>query len=97
MRVWQPGGKPAEYRSQDCRERHEYGIDKLMWGADYPHLEGTWPNTRNALRETFGGVPEAELRAMLGENAASVFDFDMTALSKAVAEVGPQVEDILDG
>ncbi len=78
----------------DCAERHRYGIDKLMWGADYPHLEGTWPNTRNALRETFDGVPEGEVRAMLGENAAEVFAFDPEALAEASRRIGPKIDDI---
>jgi predicted TIM-barrel fold metal-dependent hydrolase len=78
----------------DCAERHRYGVDKLMWGADYPHLEGTWPNTRNALRETFGSVPENEVRAMLGENAAEVFAFDRDALAGAAARIGPKIDEI---
>ena len=65
-----------------------------MWGADYPHLEGTWPNTRNALRETFDGVPEGEVRAMLGENAAEVFAFDPEALAEASRRIGPKIDDI---
>ena len=29
-----------------------------MWGSDYPHSEGTWPDTRVSLRHTFATVPE---------------------------------------
>ena len=79
---------------EDCQERHLYGVDKLMWGSDYPHLEGTWPDTRNALRKTFGGVPEPDLRAMLGETASRVFNFDVPALRKRADEIGPEVEDL---
>jgi hypothetical protein len=49
------------------------------------------------LRETFGKVPEPELRAMLGENAAKVFNFDRAALDKASAAIGPEPGDILVG
>ena len=35
--------------------RHEIGLDTLMWGTDYPHPEGSWPDTENDLRETFSG------------------------------------------
>jgi predicted TIM-barrel fold metal-dependent hydrolase len=98
--------RPAEYfRRQcfigasflgrnDCADRHRSGVDKLMWGSDYPHLEGTWPNTRNALCETFRGVPEADARAMLGENAARVFGFDTEKLGQVVDRVGPAVDDV---
>lgn len=34
------------------------GYDKVMWGCDYPHLEGTFPNTQKTLHELFDGVPE---------------------------------------
>ena len=29
--------------------RHQLGIDKLMWGSDYPHMEGCWPHTLETL------------------------------------------------
>jgi predicted TIM-barrel fold metal-dependent hydrolase len=76
------------------RFRHAIGVDKLMWGSDYPHLEGTWPNTLKALRETFSTYPESELRAMLGENAARVYGFDTNALHLVANEIGPTVAEI---
>ena len=36
------------------------GVGNLLWGADYPHVEGTWPSTRLAMRNTFASVPEDE-------------------------------------
>ena len=44
--------------------------DRFMWGSDYPHDEGTYPYTREHLRQVFQDVPEDELRTILGENAA---------------------------
>ena len=32
--------------------RHEIGVDRIMWGQDYPHIEGTYPYTTEALRNT---------------------------------------------
>ncbi|HBZ72162.1 MAG TPA: amidohydrolase, partial [Deltaproteobacteria bacterium] len=43
---------------------------RILWGNDYPHYEGTFPYTREALRHTFWNLKPAEIRAMLGENAA---------------------------
>ncbi len=53
----------------EAEMRHEIGIDKLMWGADYPHLEGAAPVHRETLRYIFGGLPEDDLRRILGGNA----------------------------
>jgi predicted TIM-barrel fold metal-dependent hydrolase len=79
---------------EDCEERHGVGTDRYMWGSDYPHLEGTWPNTMPALRETFAPVPEADTRAMLGETAAGVFGFDRDVLREVAEKVGPSLDDI---
>ena len=43
--------------------RHDIGLDKLMWGADYPHVEGSYPYTREHLRQTVAGQLEVEVRS----------------------------------
>ena len=68
-------------RPVECAQRDRIGVDRIMWGADYPHLEGTAPYTREALRHTFSGVDPAETAAMLGLNAAAVYGFDLGALA----------------
>jgi predicted TIM-barrel fold metal-dependent hydrolase len=75
--------------AHEGRLRHEIGVDKLMWGSDYPHLEGTWPNTLKALNETFADYPEEEIRAILGLNAARVYGFEVAALQPIADEIGP--------
>jgi predicted TIM-barrel fold metal-dependent hydrolase len=69
--------------------RHAIGVDKLLWGSDYPHLEGTWPHTRERLAQVFAKVPRAEVAQMLGANAAKVFGFDAAALERLAAKHGP--------
>jgi predicted TIM-barrel fold metal-dependent hydrolase len=71
--------------------RHEIGLANIMWGSDYPHPEGTWPYTRAQMTETFRGVPEAELRAMLGGNAADLYGFDVERLAPLVERIGPEL------
>ena len=100
--------RPTEYFQRQCflgasflpphegDDRHRIGLDKLMWGSDYPHIEGTWPNTRNALRETFGEYPEAEIRALLADNAAAVYPFDIEALASVAANVGIELAELRD-
>jgi predicted TIM-barrel fold metal-dependent hydrolase len=78
----------------ECPDRTRIGVDKVMWGSDYPHLEGTWPNTMDSLRATFGDVPAAEIRPMLGETAAEVFGFDTELLAPIAEKVGPSLESI---
>jgi predicted TIM-barrel fold metal-dependent hydrolase len=68
--------------------RHEVGIDRILWGSDYPHYEGTFPYTREALRLTFADLPEAEVRAMLGGNAAGLYGFDLGELAPVAERVG---------
>jgi predicted TIM-barrel fold metal-dependent hydrolase len=94
---------PSEYFARNCyvgasfmpehegRFRHAIGVDRLMWGSDYPHLEGTWPNTMRALNDTFGKYPEDEMRAILGLNAAKVYGFDLAALTPVAERIGPTV------
>ena len=70
---------PSEYFARNCwvgasfmsrpsvAARYDLGVDKLMWGTDYPHDEGTFPYTTQALRHSVrrrarGGVPQ-DLRA----------------------------------
>jgi predicted TIM-barrel fold metal-dependent hydrolase len=69
--------------------RHEVGIANLMWGTDYPHLEGTWPYSREAIRHSFHDVPEDEARMILGATATTVYGFDAAALAAVADKVGP--------
>jgi predicted TIM-barrel fold metal-dependent hydrolase len=97
---------PSEYWSTNCfiggsfmapfeaAARGEIGVHNLMWGTDYPHMEGTWPNTRLALRNTFARVPEEDTRLILGENAIRVYGLDENALRVVADRIGPKPEDL---
>ena len=78
----------------EAEMRHEIGIERLMWGADYPHLEGAAPVHRLILRQVFGGMPEEDLRRILGLNACRVFGFDGAQLQEVADRVGPTVADL---
>jgi predicted TIM-barrel fold metal-dependent hydrolase len=72
--AWVPQTLPDSFLAPfEVALRDRVGVDNLMWGTDYPHQEGTWPNTALAVRNTFHGVPEDETRKILGENALRVF------------------------
>ena len=66
--------------------RHVVGLDKILWGNDYPHYEGSYPYSRENMRLAFADVPEQEVRMMLGENAAKLYGFDLEALRPAANE-----------
>jgi predicted TIM-barrel fold metal-dependent hydrolase len=43
------------------------GYDKVMFGSDYPHLEGTYGHTQKTLHELFDDVtPEVRERITVG-------------------------------
>ena len=67
------------------------GKDKLMWGSDYPHPEGTWPETEARLAENFSGLPEADLRKLLGENAMAWYGMSRDALKPIADRIGPTI------
>ncbi len=71
--------------------RAAIGVDKIMWGSDYPHAEGTWPHTKQRLADAFRGTPAAEVAAMLGGNAAGVYGFDTARLAPLAERIGPEV------
>jgi predicted TIM-barrel fold metal-dependent hydrolase len=75
-------------------------VDRVLWGSDYPHMEGTYqyPGVadftgaesigRQSLRFTFAGLPEAPVRDMLGLNAARVYGLDVAALEQVADRIG---------
>ena len=95
--------KPSEYFDRNVRmgtflarkeieRRHEIGLGCIMWGSDYPHPEGAWPQTREMLRDAFRGVPEGEVAAMLGGTAVDFYRFDREKLAPIAARIGPKQE-----
>lgn len=63
------------------------GVRPLLWAADYPHLEGTFPNSKKVIEGLFEGIDiSAEDRAaILGGNAAKLYGID-PAKAKADAD-----------
>jgi hypothetical protein len=98
--------KPSEYfarniwlgasylRSSESELRPGFGPDRVMWGDDYPHSEGTWPFSREALRVAFAGEDPDVVQACVGTNAAALYGFDLDLLAPLAARVGPTVDEI---
>jgi predicted TIM-barrel fold metal-dependent hydrolase len=98
--------RPSEYFARNCwvgasfpspveaASRHAIGVDRFMWGSDYPHHESTYPYTREGLRRSFAGTEPGELQRVLGGNAAAVYGFDLETLAPLAERVGPTVEEL---
>jgi hypothetical protein len=87
---WNLPKQPSEYLREHCLTtfqfekfavdlRHTFGLNTLMWGADVPHTEGTWPHTRDITSDLFDSIPEDEAQALTGGTAADLFDVALPA------------------
>jgi hypothetical protein len=70
------------------------GTDRIMWGTDSPHPEGSAPHSTEALRTTLFDVLVGECRAMLGGNAAALYGFGLDALAPIAAAIGPRADEV---
>lgn len=95
--------KPSEYFARNIwigcsalpdeettKSYYDIGIDRILWGTDYPHPEGTWPATQEKMSASLGGLPEDDIQAMLGTNALNVYDLDVDALWSIANRIGPE-------
>lgn len=97
--------KPSEYLASNCyfgtfltdrdlQPGLATPLSRVMWGADFPHHEGTWPWTAKALRRNFAVWPEDDVRQVLAGTAAECFGFDLAALQAVADRIGPTVEEV---
>ena len=83
---------PSEYYKSNCFASfgedtaalelvESHGLENnFMWANDYPHHEGSWPHSAEAIERTFGSALREDTRAkLLGLNAARAFRFDIPA------------------
>lgn len=75
---------PSEYYRRNWRScfmidhyavenRHELGVENLLWSSDYPHHGCDWPETRRVVEEMFRDVPAEERRKMCAGNAVKLY------------------------
>jgi predicted TIM-barrel fold metal-dependent hydrolase len=53
--------------------REVVGVDRIMWECDYPHGDGTWPDSQQLVSDVWGHLPPDELARLTHENAAALF------------------------
>jgi predicted TIM-barrel fold metal-dependent hydrolase len=60
-------------------------VDNFMWANDYPHHEGTWPHSAEAIERTMPGLSEPQRAKILGLNAARFFKLEVPAHQRLAA------------
>jgi predicted TIM-barrel fold metal-dependent hydrolase len=76
--------RPSEYVREHCywgflydpigaRLHDEIGATRGIWGSDFPHLSGNWPQSRHVIEENFEGVSEQGRQRMLVGNVREFF------------------------
>jgi predicted TIM-barrel fold metal-dependent hydrolase len=76
--------KPSEYWRRQCKATFQFdpigtkliddiGVETLMWGSDYPHPDGVWPDSSKYIAEQFGHLPADVVRKITCENAGRFY------------------------
>ncbi len=77
---------PSDYWKRQCWATYqpdpigiklldELGADKVMWGSDFPHPDGVWPDSQEYIQRELGGLPAGTRRKIVCENAAKLYGF----------------------
>src|SRR5437773_851889 len=77
---------PSEYWKRQCWATYqtdpvgiklldELGQDKIMWGSDFPHPDGVWPDSREYIQRELGHLPADVRRKIVCDNAAQLYGF----------------------
>jgi uncharacterized protein len=61
------------YDQTGIRTRHHIGVDNIMWSTNYPLTTSTWPDSKQFVERSLGGVADDERRRMLWANAAELY------------------------
>jgi predicted TIM-barrel fold metal-dependent hydrolase len=76
--------KPSDYWRRQCKATFQFdrigtkliddmGVETLMWGSDYPHGDGVWPESSKYIEEQFGHLPAEITRKIVCENAGRFY------------------------
>ncbi len=78
--------KPSDYWRRQCYATYqsdpvgvklleELGEDNIMWGSDFPHPDGVWPDSQEYIERELGHLPAATRRKIVCDNAAKLYRF----------------------
>ena len=57
-------------------QRHQIGIDNLMWSSDYPHTSSSWPKSQEVVARDLAGAPPEERYKLTRGNAAALYGLE---------------------
>ncbi len=61
------------------------GVNSLLWGNDYPHIEGSWPNSEKAIKSWSKDLSHEQTAQILGLNSARLFNIPVPERFMAAA------------
>jgi predicted TIM-barrel fold metal-dependent hydrolase len=75
---------PSEYWRRQCKATFQFdrigtkliddmGVETLMWGSDYPHPDGIWPDSSEYIDKQFGHLPPEITHKIVCENAGKLY------------------------
>jgi len=79
---------PSDYWRRQCWATYQtdpigvkliddLGADRIMWGSDFPHPDGIWPDSREYVQKELGHLPADVRRKVVCENAARLYGFPL--------------------
>jgi predicted TIM-barrel fold metal-dependent hydrolase len=48
-------------------------LDRVMWATDFPHSDGTYPDSRRVMADVTEGMTAAETKNLVYTNAATLY------------------------
>jgi predicted TIM-barrel fold metal-dependent hydrolase len=54
------------------------GVEPLLWASDYPHPEGTFPESQQVVARIFAGLPADDVEKIVCTNAARLYGVDLS-------------------
>ena len=78
--------RPSEYWRRQCRATYQsdrigikllddIGHDTIMWGSDFPHPDGVWPDSSEFIERELGHLPAEVRHKIVCENAGKLYGF----------------------
>ena len=78
--------KPSDYWRRQCFATYQsdpiglrlldiLGEDNVMWGSDFPHPDGVWPDSKAFIEREFEHITKTIKQKILCDNAAELYGF----------------------
>ena len=78
--------KPSQYWRRQCRATYQsdpvgirlldmLGEENVMWGSDFPHPDGVWPDSQKFIQAELGDLPAGTRNKIVYDNAANLYGF----------------------